>query len=295
MPIFHLAGFGRIVSALAFVALAAAEPLAAHAALADVINSIRLRGCGGRPASHVPLKTAHALDEVARRIANGSDLHSALTAAGYTAEQTASIHIATTGGELAAGRLLEQHFCAQISDSILREIGTARHGGDAWIVLAAPLSTPQPVDAPTVSRRVLELVNQARAQPRRCGRRVFTATSPLKLSTELANAALAHSLDMATRDYFEHQGPDGSTPASRVTRAGYAWRAVGENIAAGVATPDEAVEGWLQSAGHCENLMDPRFTDMGVAYVVNPKNPAVILWTQVFAAPHAAPERHPAR
>jgi uncharacterized protein YkwD len=294
MPIVHRASFGRILSALAF-ALLAAEPLAAQAALPDAINSIRLRGCGGRPASHVPLKTARALDEAARRVANGSGLHSALSAAGYSAEQTASIHVATTGGELAAGRLLEQHFCAQISDPMLREIGIAHHGGDTWIVLAAPLSTPRAADAPTVSRRVLELVNQARAQPRRCGRRAFNATSPLKLSAELANAALAHSLDMATRDYFEHQGPDGSTPASRVARAGYAWRVVGENIAAGVATPDEAVEGWLQSAGHCENLMDPRFTDMGVAYAVNPQNSAVILWTQVFAAPRVGQEPHSAR
>jgi len=93
---------------------------------------------------------------------------------------------------------------------------------------------------------------------------------------------------MATRDYFDHRGPDGSTPASRVTRAGYSWRVVGENIAAGVATPEEAVEGWLQSPAHCENLMDPRFVDMGVAYAVNPHNASVILWTQVFAATRSA-------
>jgi uncharacterized protein YkwD len=130
---------------------------------------------------------------------------------------------------------------------------------------------------------VLELVNEARGRPTRCGRQTFIATTPLKLSVALVNAALAHSLDMATRDYFDHAGPDGSTPASRVTRAGYAWRAVGENLAAGVATPDEAVAGWLQSAAHCQNLMDPRFTDMGVGYFVSPKDPSAIFWTQVFA------------
>jgi uncharacterized protein YkwD len=295
MPVFHRARVTRMVSALTCAALALADPLAAHAGLPDAINSIRLRGCGGRPASHVPFKSARALDQAARRIANGSDLHSAVDTAGYSAEQSASIHIATTGGELATASLLEQHFCAQISDPMLREIGLARRGGDTWIVLAAPLSAPRPTDARTVSRRVLELVNEARAQPRRCGWRPFNATSPLKLSAELTNAALAHSLDMATRDYFEHEGPDGSTPASRVTRAGYTWRVVGENIAGGVATADEAVAGWLQSPGHCENLMDPRFTDMGVAFVVNAKNPAGILWTQVFAAPRAAQQAHTAR
>jgi uncharacterized protein YkwD len=164
-----------------------------------------------------------------------------------------------------------------------REIGIARRAPDTWIILAAPLATPDPLDAPAVSRRVLELVNEARARPTRCGRQLFDATTPLKLSTVLGNAALAHSLDMATRGYFEHTGADGSTPASRVTRAGYSWRVVGENLAAGVATPDEAVAGWLQSALHCQNLMDPRFTDMGVGFVVNPKSPSVIFWTQVFA------------
>jgi len=235
------------------------------------------------------------LDEAARRIANGADLHAALMASGYSAAQSSSIHIATTGGEFAAARLLEQRFCAQISESMLREIGVARDAGDTWIVLAAPLSAPLPADARAVSLRVLELVNQARAQARRCGSRFFNATSPLKLSAELAHAALAHSLDMGKRDYFEHQGPDGSTPASRVTRAGYAWQVVGENIAAGVATPDEAVDGWLHSPLHCENLMDPRFTDMGVAYGVSAMNPSVILWTQVFAAPRPGQESHAVR
>jgi uncharacterized protein YkwD len=178
---------------------------------------------------------------------------------------------------------------------MLREIGVARRGADTWIVLAAPLSTPPPADAPAVSRRVLELVNRARAQSRRCGGRAFNATVPLKLSAALADAALAHSLDMATRDYFDHRGPDGSTPASRVTRAGYSWRVVGENIAAGVATPEGAVEGWLQSPAHCENLMDPRFVDMGVAYAVNPHNPSVILWTQVFAATRSTAEPYSVR
>jgi uncharacterized protein YkwD len=283
-----LAALSRRMTALVLGVIFAAQPLAAYAALPDAINVIRLHGCGGRPGGNRPLQVARTLDEVARRIANGSDLHSALTASRYSAEQTASIHIATSGGEPAEARLLEQHFCAQISESALREIGVARRGADTWIVLAAPLSTPRSADAPAVSRRVLELVNQARARPRRCGQKSFNATAPLKLSAALGDAALAHSLDMATRDYFDHQGPDGSTPASRVTRTGYAWRVVGENIAAGVATPEEAVQGWLQSAAHCENLMDPRFTDMAVAYVVNAKNPSVILWTQVFAASHSS-------
>lgn len=274
-------GFARIAAGVLLLALTA-QPPAAHAALPDSINAIRLRGCGGGVNSNRPLLPAPKLDEAARRTAAGLTLHEALLAVGYSAAESAAIHLATPGGDLATARLLQQHFCAQLAEPMEREIGIARRGDDTWIVLAAPLQMPQPQDAPAVSRRVLELVNEARAQPRRCGGKSFSATTALKLSLALGNAALAHSLDMATGNYFDHTGADGSTPASRVTRAGYAWRAVGENLAAGVATPEEAVSGWLHSPAHCQNLMDPRFTDMGVGYIVNPKNPSVIFWTQVF-------------
>jgi uncharacterized protein YkwD len=277
------AGLGRIAGVAALALAMMSRTLPAQAALPDAINSIRLHGCGGRAGINRPLHAARKLDEAARRTAAGASLHQALVAVGYSAEQSAAIHVATPGGDLATARLLEQHFCAQIAEPMEREIGIAHRGEDTWIVLAAPLETPQPQDAPTVSRRVLELVNDARAQSRRCGTAVFNATTPLKLSQALGNAALAHSLDMATRDYFDHTGQDGSTPASRVTRAGYAWQTVGENLAAGVPTPEEAVTGWLKSPAHCQNLMDPRFTDMGVGYTVNPKDPSVIFWTQVFA------------
>jgi uncharacterized protein YkwD len=276
---------GRSAVVQAFALLITAHTLSAQAALPDAVNSIRLRGCGGRAGINRPLHTARKLDEAARRTAAGANLHQALLAADYGAEQSAAIHVATPGGDLATARLLEQHFCAQIAEPMEREIGIARRGDDTWIVLAAPIQTPQPQAAPTVSRRVLELVNDARAQARRCGRETFNATTALTLSPALGNAALAHSLDMATHDYFDHTGPDGSTPASRVARAGYAWQVVGENLAAGVPTPEEAVAGWLQSPAHCQNLMDPRFTDMGVGYTVNPKDPSAIFWTQVFARP----------
>jgi uncharacterized protein YkwD len=271
------------------------QALPGQAALSDAINAIRARGCGGQLGSKPALRTVRKLDEVARRTAAGARLHDALLTAGYSAAESAAIHVATPGGDSATARLLEQRFCAQISEPLEREIGIAQRGEETWIVLAAPLAIPQPQDAPLVSQRVLELVNAARGQAHRCGRQSFSATTPLRLSVALGNAALAHSLDMATHNYFEHAGADGSTPAARVTRAGYAWRVVGENLAAGVATAEEAVAGWLQSPPHCQNLMDPRFTDMGVGYMVNPRDRSVIFWTQVFAQPLAAPTARASR
>jgi len=285
----------RLAAVGAVALLATLQMLDAQAALPDSINAIRLHGCGGRAGINRPLHSARKLDEAAERAAAGTSLHDALRAVGYEAQVSASIHVATPGGDQTIARLLEQHFCAEIAEPMEREIGIARHAQDTWIVLGAPLATPQPQDAPAFSRRVLELVNEARARPTRCGRQMFNATTQLKLSTALGNAALAHSLDMAARGYFEHTGADGSTPASRVTRAGYAWRVVGENLAAGVPTADEAVAGWLQSTAHCQNLMDPRFTDMGVGFIVNPKNPSLILWTQVFAQAEPGSPTHTTR
>ena len=68
-------------------------------------------------------------------------------------------------------------------------------------------------------------------------------------------------------------------------RERYKWRMVGENVASGPTTADEVMEGWLASPHHCENLMDPRYTDMGIAYVVDPKSESGVYWAQVFALP----------
>ena len=70
-----------------------------------------------------------------------------------------------------------------------------------------------------------------------------------------------------------------------MTRAGYVWQASGENVAAGQPDAESAVAAWLDSPGHCATLMEPRFTETGIAFALAPgKNPAVY-WTQVFAAP----------
>jgi uncharacterized protein YkwD len=136
-----------------------------------------------------------------------------------------------------------------------------------------------------VSQRVLELTNQARSQDRLCGSDYFVAAGPVTLSPVLHDAALAHSRDMARHNYFEHRSPAGSEPGSRATEAGYRWRVVGENLAAGITTPEEAVKGWIGSPHHCANLMDPRFTQMGVAFAVDQSSDMAIYWTQLFGLP----------
>jgi uncharacterized protein YkwD len=84
--------------------------------------------------------------------------------------------------------------------------------------------------------------------------------------------------------YFEHTGHDGSSPAQRIAATGYSYRIVGENIASGPETPQEAVQGWLASPGHCQNIMDARFEETGIAYDASRSGEPSIYWVQEFAA-----------
>jgi uncharacterized protein YkwD len=136
----------------------------------------------------------------------------------------------------------------------------------------------------SVRERVFELVNRARAKPRRCGHERFAATTPLASSSILNEAAREHALDMARNDYFEHTGLDGSEPKERLARLGYRSRLTGENIAYGPESAEEVVSGWLASPGHCANIMEPRFREMGIAFAVEPVRGA-IYWVQDLAVP----------
>jgi len=135
-----------------------------------------------------------------------------------------------------------------------------------------------------IRARVVELVNEARSHPRRCGRERFAAAPPLEVSRRLNDAAADHARDMLKRKYFEHRGSDGSEPRDRVARAGYKSRLTGENIALGPESAEEVVAGWLDSPGHCANIMEPRFQDIGVGLATGPKR-GQIYWVQNFGSP----------
>ncbi len=133
--------------------------------------------------------------------------------------------------------------------------------------------------------RVLELINDARSSARQCGDTSFAAASPLSWDTRLESAARSHSQDMVRNNFFDHSGSDGSRASARVTAAGYRWRATGENIAAGQESVTEAVNAWLDSPGHCRNVMNEKFTNMALACEVADGNDYKEYWTQVLARP----------
>ena len=136
----------------------------------------------------------------------------------------------------------------------------------------------------TVRARVVELVNAARSHGRKCGRERYPAAPPLGVSRDLNDAAADHARDMARRKYFEHRGRDGSQPKDRVLRAGYKSRLTGENIALGPESAEEVVAGWLDSPGHCANIMDARFQEIGVG-VATGRGRGQIYWVQNFGTP----------
>ena len=277
-----IARFVRPLIPLA-LGLLAAE---AWADLVDSTNSLRTRGCDGRSASN-PLQRSARLNAVAREWSRGGRLRDALTRADYRAINSTSMHVSGSRDESAVLNVLRKNYCREITDAGFSEIGMFRSQDHVWLVLATPFAAPTTKDAAVVRGRVLELVNQARSKGRKCGRTMFRAAPPLTASATLEKAALAHAEDMAKHDSLEHEGSDGSTPAQRVERQGYRWATVGENIAAGATTAEQVVQGWLDSPGHCANIMGGQFTQMGVAYVVNRKSTSGIYWAQVFATPRS--------
>ena len=113
----------------------------------------------------------------------------------------------------------------------------------------------------------------------------MSAAQALTLSPALTKAAAVQAADQAANNFMGHRGSDGSEVGARVTRTGYRWSSVGENVAAGQPDAETVVKAWLDSPGHCENIMSPNFSEMGVAFAAAPQSELRILWAQEFAAP----------
>jgi uncharacterized protein YkwD len=251
----------------------------------DAVNFDRLRGCGAAAAARKPLFYSARLSNAAARVADGVSLQAAILSSDYLATESAALHITGAASDADIQRVLATHYCPTVQDPRMQDFGVERRGDEVWMVLAAPASVPASNDGPAVSRRVLDLVNEARASGRRCGGKDFPPVGPVALDAALTQAAVAHSRDMAEYDAFDHRGHDGSTPGMRVERAGFGdHRIVGENIAAGAMTVSEVMQGWLASPAHCENIMDGRYTLIGIGYAENMQTRSAVFWTQDFAA-----------
>ncbi|WP_442113669.1 CAP domain-containing protein [Pseudomonas sp. NUPR-001] len=277
-------------SALCFVSL----PLALLATtvqasepsqLIDSINSYRSQAqrCGGQASLELP---PLASDPRLVLPASGSvDLRSALSQANYPMVNVQAITLNGPRDAQAAMKAVQESFCQVVLDPQFVDVGVSQEGRDWRIVLARPLLAGKLGDWQAEGQKLLTLINGARSQQRQCGGQAFAAATPLAWNATLAGAAETHTRAMANQNFLDHVDRDGRTPGDRAELAGYAGQQTGENIAAGQDTPRKVVDGWLASPGHCANLMNPQFTELGAAYAVDPKSDAGIYWTAMFGAP----------
>lgn len=137
-------------------------------------------------------------------------------------------------------------------------------------------------DAKITKAQILDAINKARSQARSCGINQYNAAPNINWDNRLFFAADKHSLDMATHNFFSHTGSDGSSSSQRATAQGYSWNFIAENVAAGQTSLDQVVSGWLQSPGHCKNIMDARAQDIGLSCRYDENTQYKTYWTLVL-------------
>ena len=97
--------------------------------------------------------------------------------------------------------------------------------------------------------------------------RIANGLGSLALNGQLNQAAQAKANDMAARNYWSHNTPDGQTPWTFVSAAGYDYQAVGENLAYGFATSSDTITGWMNSPGHRANILNSNYVDVGFGII----------------------------
>lgn len=122
----------------------------------------------------------------------------------------------------------------------------------------------------TYEQEVVTLLNQYRSSSQNCGTRgTFSAAGPLVMSPTLQEASRCHSVDMGVHNTLTHTGSDGSSFSQRASAAGYTGFAANENAGKGYSTPASVVQGWMNSDGHCANVMNPNINRVGVGYYLH--------------------------
>ncbi len=114
--------------------------------------------------------------------------------------------------------------------------------------------------------------------------RAINGVGTLAYDENVATVARAHSKDMADRNYFAHETPEGRSPGDRLTSTGINWRTCGENIDAGYRTPFDMSGGWYNSSGHRSNILNSNFTHLGIGIAYNPELDYGFYGTQNFIA-----------
>lgn len=116
----------------------------------------------------------------------------------------------------------------------------------------------------------LKQINALRARGCQCGDVYMPPAGPITWNYQLENAAYLHAQDMSKNNYFDHTNLNGRTSKDRIIAQGYTIKGYkriyyGENIGRGQLNITEIMNGWIKSPGHCRNLMNQNFREVGVA------------------------------
>jgi uncharacterized protein YkwD len=197
----------------------------------------------------------------------------------------------TAARALLAGAVLLVAGCGSGDDDLAEALPAASTTPSATINQATMTTGGSTVTAasscslPQFQASLIAEINRRRASARSCGSRgAFAAAAPLTWNSNLFIAALGHAQDMIAHGFFSHTGSNGSSVADRVAATGYGWSSVAENIAGGQPTVARVVEAWMNSDGHCANVMHPTVTEFAVACVYNPTNQSNY-WVMDMARP----------
>ncbi|MCI0688112.1 MAG: CAP domain-containing protein [Sporichthyaceae bacterium] len=155
------------------------------------------------------------------------------------------------------------------SDGVADDVSTSSTPSPSPSQSTGPAEEPDPRSA--LESSVIKLTNAERKKE--------GCTSSLRTDSRLRTAARKHSADMARRDYFSHESPDGTSPWDRAEAAGYTNPSA-ENIAHGYPTAKSVVAAWMASSGHRKNILncDSKAVGVGV-YLGGDGGP---FWTQMF-------------
>lgn len=121
-----------------------------------------------------------------------------------------------------------------------------------------------------IELEVLRLVNIERKKQ---------GIKPLKLGEDLIKVAKLKSEDMADNEYFSHTSPTYGSPFDMMKRSNIIYKIAGENITMGHTSPEDVMDGWMNSPSHKASILDPRFGTLGVGYV---SGNGTRYWTQMF-------------
>ena len=277
-----LSSIVRLAALSLGLAFAAGATAAEEMQLVESINAYRsqVQRCAGQASAELPPLVADP--RLAQSAGSGGDLQQALASAGYPMVSVQAISLNGPRDAQSAMKAVQESFCQVVLSPQFIDIGVSHKDRQWRILLARPLLAGRLGDWQAEGQKLLAMVNTARTQPHQCGGQAFAATTPLAWNATLATAAEAHSRAMANNNFFDHKDREGRTPGDRAELAGYAAQQIGENIAAGQDTVAKVVDGWLASPGHCANLMNPQFRELGAAYAVDPKSDSGIYWTAMF-------------